>query len=663
MSSQKGFAHILVLILLLAGLGAGVYLVTSGNPLKLFSKASLDQMSRYEQEYWVVPNILHRDTDKDQNGAPLPYIDWENLFKDESQWQETLSKVDVMGFFVDFVNENKGDWVPRAVSLLKKYNIAVAVEAGGTLGKAGNCTCDANNNPDQVKLQGSCSADLELAKISKIYESGGSLAYLSLDGPFLRTLKFVNSDPNSSCSYDLQQSTDALIAYMQRFHQVHPEVKIGLISNLPNWGYNGTPPYWGAYYNKPVEYQDVLESIVSAADKAGEKIAFVHVDNPYDFVIGVGKNRGTDVKDADLLKRITQLQDQTESHGIRFGLVYNSSRNGNSGTGNTGLDGKSFYDDTLAYINLYRSTGKIPSDTVIESWFPYPAKLTSGTESYTFSNLALQALAASSTQPKGFLDLASCDQIAGWSCDPDQYRKTTSVHFYKDGEAGKGGTFVGSAKADQPREETVKQACGGYAERGYSYPVPDSLKDGQEHAIYAYGLDTAGGVASLLLGSPKQITCISTSSPSPIAQPDTQSSTAMPFYRLNKNSYHLFTLSLEEKDYLRTTGWTYEGVAGYLYSDEVTGTVPVYRSYNATSSDHFYTTDSSERDQEESNGWKYEGIAGYIYSAEVENSVPFYILNNNGNHFYTSDKQEHDQVISSLGFKDEGILGYVLTKL
>ncbi|OGE64963.1 hypothetical protein A3I48_01705 [Candidatus Daviesbacteria bacterium RIFCSPLOWO2_02_FULL_36_7] len=37
---EKGFAHILILLLLLAGLVAGVYLVTSGNPLKLFSKAS-----------------------------------------------------------------------------------------------------------------------------------------------------------------------------------------------------------------------------------------------------------------------------------------------------------------------------------------------------------------------------------------------------------------------------------------------------------------------------------------------------------------------------------------------------------------------------------------------------------------------------------------------
>lgn len=45
MKSQKGFAHILVLIMLLIGLVAGIYLITSGNPLKLFSKASADPIT------------------------------------------------------------------------------------------------------------------------------------------------------------------------------------------------------------------------------------------------------------------------------------------------------------------------------------------------------------------------------------------------------------------------------------------------------------------------------------------------------------------------------------------------------------------------------------------------------------------------------------------
>lgn len=47
--SQKGFAHLLLILVLLAGIVVGVYLITSGNPLKLFSKAfgepSVDQLT------------------------------------------------------------------------------------------------------------------------------------------------------------------------------------------------------------------------------------------------------------------------------------------------------------------------------------------------------------------------------------------------------------------------------------------------------------------------------------------------------------------------------------------------------------------------------------------------------------------------------------------
>lgn len=38
--NQKGVAHLLLPIILILGLIAAVYLITSGNPLKLFSKAS-----------------------------------------------------------------------------------------------------------------------------------------------------------------------------------------------------------------------------------------------------------------------------------------------------------------------------------------------------------------------------------------------------------------------------------------------------------------------------------------------------------------------------------------------------------------------------------------------------------------------------------------------
>lgn len=56
LNNQKGFAHILLLAILFIGIAGGVYLVTQGNPLKLFSKAG---------GAWL--------TIKDQNGVPYPY--------------------------------------------------------------------------------------------------------------------------------------------------------------------------------------------------------------------------------------------------------------------------------------------------------------------------------------------------------------------------------------------------------------------------------------------------------------------------------------------------------------------------------------------------------------------------------------------------------------
>lgn len=49
--NQKGvIAHFLLLLLLAAGIGVGVYLVTGGNPLKLFTRATSDKIE------WVKSN-------------------------------------------------------------------------------------------------------------------------------------------------------------------------------------------------------------------------------------------------------------------------------------------------------------------------------------------------------------------------------------------------------------------------------------------------------------------------------------------------------------------------------------------------------------------------------------------------------------------------------
>ncbi|MEK7664458.1 MAG: hypothetical protein AAB340_03445, partial [Patescibacteria group bacterium] len=61
-------------------------------------------------------------------------------------------------------------------------------------------------------------------------------------------------------------------------------------------------------------------------------------------------------------------------------------------------------------------------------------------------------------------------------------------------------------------------------------------------------------------------------------------------------------------------GWSPEGIAFYAYSSQVSGAIPVYRSFNGGGVDHFYTTSANESSSAAAQGWSPEGIAFYAYS-------------------------------------------------
>ncbi|KAJ2911524.1 hypothetical protein MD484_g8888, partial [Candolleomyces efflorescens] len=76
-------------------------------------------------------------------------------------------------------------------------------------------------------------------------------------------------------------------------------------------------------------------------------------------------------------------------------------------------------------------------------------------------------------------------------------------------------------------------------------------------------------------------------------------------------------MSALERDNAATgQGYTYEGVAGYLYtstSAQSCGGRPFYRLYSSRASDHFYTTSDDEKIRSIVNlGFTDEGVAGYL---------------------------------------------------
>jgi hypothetical protein len=79
---------------------------------------------------------------------------------------------------------------------------------------------------------------------------------------------------------------------------------------------------------------------------------------------------------------------------------------------------------------------------------------------------------------------------------------------------------------------------------------------------------------------------------------------------------HLYTTSWSEVESAAAkSGYTYEGVAAYVYSTDVSGNIPLYRMYSSLATDHFYTTAAWETSYASANpqfAYKMEGIAAYV---------------------------------------------------
>ncbi|EJD46232.1 hypothetical protein AURDEDRAFT_34421, partial [Auricularia subglabra TFB-10046 SS5] len=95
--------------------------------------------------------------------------------------------------------------------------------------------------------------------------------------------------------------------------------------------------------------------------------------------------------------------------------------------------------------------------------------------------------------------------------------------------------------------------------------------------------------------------------------------------------------------------------------------VPFYRLFNGDVQDHFYTTDEAERANAITRlGFKDEGLTGWVHSTPVCASTPLYRLYYEGptnrpllrDHFYTVNPAERERAVKN-GYTYEGIAAYV----
>ncbi len=114
--------------------------------------------------------------------------------------------------------------------------------------------------------------------------------------------------------------------------------------------------------------------------------------------------------------------------------------------------------------------------------------------------------------PVGWLDSADCDVVKGWTCDANDYGAQLDVHLYEGGGYPIG-TSLGVVKADVYRADLLG-VCGGNGYHGFNFVVPDLLKDGKSHEIYAYAINVPrkDNGNPLLNGAPRTINCCAVTS-------------------------------------------------------------------------------------------------------------------------------------------------------
>jgi hypothetical protein len=135
---------------------------------------------------------------------------------------------------------------------------------------------------------------------------------------------------------------------------------------------------------------------------------------------------------------------------------------------------------------------------------------------------------------------------------------------------------------------------------------------------------------------------------------DNPSLTAVYRFYNAKTGDHFYTASKQEQVIVANTsksGYASEGIAFYAYSTQITGTLPVYRFYDAKTGDHLYTTSETEKTSllGATSGYKYESIAFYAYATQVSPTLPVYRLYNSttGDHLYTASLSERNTLLAS----------------
>ncbi len=291
------------------------------------------------------------------------------MFASTSQWQTVVEHTDLYKYYgVQLLDI---DWSTNLdakafVACMKQQEIRIGCEFG-SFGLGGDTIPD----PAQAAFN----------ELDPIYDAGGEVYSLHLDGPIRRMIKGFQDHPNAQ---SMDQIAARLVDFYQKVHAKYPDIRIGLITNFPNWDYTAELVGYNGHYTDTsgVTYAQALDTLYEALRNAGEKIAFIEVDCPYNYY-KESRTRNSDAP-LDNATKFIKLQKWCNERDIRFHMIVNAEPRGTGGKG--------FHDMTCTYIKQLRNDGIFPDLFLIQSWYKQPEEHLPESEPNTFMNTASDAI-------------------------------------------------------------------------------------------------------------------------------------------------------------------------------------------------------------------------------------------------------------------------------
>jgi len=264
---------------------------------------------------------------------------------------------------------------------LKKTNQSLAIEF----------SLFGQNKPLEDKIsQGAQAAKVAIERILKpIYNAGGKVGALYLDGPDYRLLKGLHKFPENALN--LEEYAQAMILFYKTIHEFDSGIKIGFIIDPKAWDFDKDTASCHNVYTRKSEIflEENLNALYDAFAKSDEKIDFLCTDCPYWYYIQTQNLR--DKKPVSQKENFLKLQKWCEERKMNFRIIVNDHPKIKGEIEDFTDEQKhecnvAYQESCLNYIQALYDDNIHPDWIVFNCWYKSPTRNSPESAPYTFFN-------------------------------------------------------------------------------------------------------------------------------------------------------------------------------------------------------------------------------------------------------------------------------------